>query len=83
MRVKKAKKVYVSFHKMNIDGSRTGTFAIGCPNEETALACASEIASIVGFRYVRINYTGRFPQGASYIPYDEYLDGSYLKRKEA
>lgn len=81
MKVKRVKLVYVTYHRMNIDGSRSGGFAIGCPDEETAMACATDIASRVGFRYVRINLTGRFTEGVKRVSFEEYLDGSYLNLK--
>jgi len=82
MKVKKVRLVYVSFHRMNIDGSKSGTFAIGCPDVDSAMSCASDVSSVVGIRYVRINFTGRFPNGVTYIPYEEYLDKSFLTPKE-
>lgn len=81
MKVKKKKFVYVTYHRMNVDGTRSCQFAIPCQDEYTAMACASDIASRLGFRYVRINLTGRFTEGVKHVSFEEYLDGSYLNIK--
>lgn len=81
MKVNKKKFVYVTYHHMNVDGSRSCQYAIPCIDENTAIACATDIASRCGFRYVRINMSGRFTEGVKYVQYAEYLDGSYINIK--
>lgn len=78
MKVKKVKKYYVTFHRVMLDGSRTKTVAIACPDKETALECATDVSSIQSVRYVRINESGRFPYEVVHATYQQYVSGEYL-----
>lgn len=71
------KKMYVTYHWLEMHGNRSNTKAIECASNEQLREVASDVVSLHGIRNVRINYCGRIPKHADVISYKQYKSGEY------
>jgi hypothetical protein len=71
------KKMYVTYHWLEMYGNRSNTKAIECANNEQLCEVASDVVSLHGIRNVRINFCGKLPKGTDIINYEQYKSGEY------
>ena len=69
--------MYVTYHWLEMHGSRSNLKAIECANEKELKDVYFDIISLHGIRNVRPNFSGRLRKGATIISQEDYRNGKY------
>lgn len=72
-----AKKMYVTYHWLEMHGNRSKMKAIECNNETELGDVYYDIISLHGIRNVRVNRSGRISKYADVISQEDYRNGNY------
>lgn len=68
-----SKKIYVTFQIKSISDMWTMRYAVECNDKEQARFVASDLYSINGVSYIRLNFSGRFKKGTILCTTENYL----------
>ena len=75
---KDMKKMYVTYHWLEMHGNRSNLKAIECKNKWECIEVYQDIISLHGIRNVRMNFSGRLTsKNPTIISHEDYLSGKY------
>lgn len=72
-----AKKMYITYHWLEMHGNRSNIKAIECADEKELQDVYFDIISLHGIRNVRVNRSGKLPKRADVISQEDYRNGKY------
>ena len=72
-----AKKMYVTYHWLEMHGNRSNIKAIECADEYELMLVYYDIISLSRIRNVRVNRSGKISKRADVISQEDYRNGKY------